>query len=295
MMVKFYIKWIFVHCSWEFLKKEYAVLSLFYLGIFPIICLICNKKIEQYITWKMILFVIIVGLCFFVIDGVFIRGYLRPVIMIKNKLIDSTKITIAFGNIFSEKGTAVIAVNEFFDNEVSSRPNAQVAEQSLHGKMIRQYWMNNPDNWYSQVVETADPKHTETVKRNSPCKCDRYPIGTTGIAISGEKQFICVALSHTDIKTLTAKADLDDLRISIANALKRGRETCSGQPLIFPIMGGSLSRTGIPKFMLLNLLIMEILTACKESFITSEIKIILPFCDFSHFNLAKIKKDWEEN
>ena len=67
-MIKFYMKWIFIHCAWKFLKKEYTILSLFYLGIFPIICLLYDKKFEQYTTSGMIFSVTIVGLCVFIIN-----------------------------------------------------------------------------------------------------------------------------------------------------------------------------------------------------------------------------------
>ena len=292
-MLKFYLKWVFIHCGWNLVKMEYAVISAFYLCIFPIVCLLFSKKMEQFMTYCSVIFIFVVGLAFFLIDGFFVRGYLYPTITIKNKLIDSTIIKITFGDIFSKKGISVVAVNEFFDNTVSSKPNAQVAENSLHGIMLSRYWKCNPDDWYSQIIKSVDKKHVATIDRGANCQCDRFPIGTTGIAISGEKQFICVVLSHTDLVTLMAKADLNDFRLAIGGALKRGREICSGRPLIFPLIGGFLSRTGIPKFMLLNLLLLEIFNASKEALITSEIQIVLPFNEFSLFNIATIKKEWE--
>ena len=51
-MVKFYLKWFFIHCGLRFVKLEYAAISACYLCIFPIVCLFLNMKMEQYITCR---------------------------------------------------------------------------------------------------------------------------------------------------------------------------------------------------------------------------------------------------
>lgn len=273
-------------------QTVYSILGVCFLTLFPLYCKVFDQKESYFMSPAWFWYVIILGIVCFIVDGIWIHGYLLWSITIENKTFDGTKIIVEFGDIFKKDGLAVIAVNEFFDNAVSSRPKAQVAEKTLHGAMIKNFWENNPENWYSQITDSINDKPIATRDRKEPCQRNQYPIGSTAIAIAGKKKFLCVALSRTNISTLEAKASFDDLMIALRKSLVRAREACSNEPLNFPLMGSSLSRTGVSKYMLLNLLLMNIFEESKNGLITSTIRIVLPYSDFSNYNLKTIKKEW---
>ena len=280
--------------NWSLLiQMEYSILGVCFFTILPLYCKMFNQEESYFMSSAWFIGIIIFGVFCFIIDGIWIRGYLLYKVTITNKIFDGTKIIIEFGDIFEKNGLTVISVNEYFDNAVSSKPHAQVADKTLHGMMINKYWKNNPETWYSQIIESIDKNPImDNIVRTPPSKSRQFPIGSTGIAISGEKQFLCVALSHTNISTFEAKADFDDLMIAIKESLIRARSACSNEPLNFPLLGSSLSRTGINKHMLLNLLLMSIFEESKKGLITSTIRIVLNYSDFSYYNLAAIKKEW---
>jgi len=284
-----YVKSIFTISTGGYLTQAiYAVLGGAFITIIPLYCKIFKQKEEDFMSTCVWHWILVFGIFYFIIDGVFLHGFLRRSITIKNKAFDSTEIKVEFGNFFNKAGWHVVAVNEFFDNAVD---NLHVAEKSLHGQMIKKFW-KNPDDWYKKILLKANLNPIESIIRDSPAKQDKFPIGTTSTVSSSSHQFICVVLSHTDIINLQASADVNDLLTALKAALQRARSVCAGHPVIFPIIGGSLSRTGINKNMLLNLLIMTIFEELKKGLITEKIRIILPYKEFSKYNLNSIKKDW---
>ena len=267
-----------------------AVGSIYTTGI-PAYCKTFKLEEANYMTSTSLGIVITIGILWFLLDGIFIKGFLRTSITITNTAFDSTEIQVKFGNIFHQDGWIVVSVNEFFDNTVDDR---HVAKETLHGKMLKEYWGEATDDWYKQVTSSISPPQTpQQINRPTAGKTAKYAIGTTGIAQSRNgKKFICVALSPTDVTSCLAKAGYNDLLVSLENALKTARIVCANNPLNVPLMGGSLSRINLPKNMLLNLLIMQIFNASKEQPVTGKIKIVLSYKDFSKYNLKAIQKTW---
>lgn len=265
-----------------------AIGSIYATGI-PIYCKIFKLDEAEYMTLTTLTIAIIIGITYFLVDGIFFKGFLRTSVTITSRAFDSTEIKIKFGSIFHQDGWTVISVNEFFDNILD---DYHVAEKSLHGQMLKRYWSDSPDDWYEKIKASINltPQH---VSRPTAGKTDKYPIGTTGVARSSTgKEFICVALSLTDVDSCLAQATYKDLLLSLEKALNKAREVCASKPLNFPLLGGNLSRVNLPKNMLLNLLIMQIFNASRENPITQEIRIVLPYKDFSKYNLKAIQKAW---
>lgn len=265
-----------------------AIGSIYATGI-PVYCKIFKRDEADYMTLTTLTISIVIGIIYFLVDGIFFKGFLRTSVTITSRAFDSTEIKIKFGNIFYQDGWIVISVNNFFDNILD---DYHVAEESLHGQMLKRYWKDSPNDWYEKIKSSIDLT-PQQVSRPTAGKIARYPIGTTGIARSSNgKKFICVALSPTDVDSCLAHATYNDLLLSLEQVLNKAREVCASKPLNFPLLGGNLSRVNLPKNMLLNLLIMQIFNASKEKPITQEIRIVLPYKDFSQYNLKAIQKAW---
>lgn len=290
MTIRSYLKYsIFRKRTWAYLiQAVYALLGGVFLTLIPLYCRFVGKEEKAYMTVFYLTATIVVALIFYLIDGIYWRGFLRASITLKNKTFDGTEVQIKFGDFFEHDGYHVVAVNEFFDSEVDDR---HVAESSLHGQMIKKYWTSSQD-WYDQITKSVSHSKIETISRIPPARCDRYPIATTSVVQSSGKKFICVALSHTNLENLQAKAYFDDLLQTLEATLECGRSVCANKPLNFPIIGGSLSRTGISRNMLLNILLMKIFEESKKAHVTNKIRIILPYQDFSRYNLNTIKSEW---
>ncbi|MGB7336941.1 MAG: macro domain-containing protein, partial [Salaquimonas sp.] len=72
---------------------------------------------------------LIPGLIYFLVDGYFIKGFLRLEVIIPNPGSD-TEISVKFGDVFAESGWKAIGVSDFFDSIVDED---LVSSKSLHG------------------------------------------------------------------------------------------------------------------------------------------------------------------
>lgn len=225
-----------------------------------------------------------------IVDGVFFAGFLRNSIEINSNALD-TKIIIKYGNLFKQDGCIAIAVNDFFDSLVDDR---HISRNSLHGKLLENFWRDNVADWDMKVnASLMNEPISETVERSNG-KRKRYPIGTTAVVRRYEQssKFLCVALTKTDIETCEVKATAADLLQAIHGLLRKARSVCSAEALNIPLMGAGLSRIGIKNDILVDLILTAIFEETKINKITGEIRIILSKQNIPAFDFLALKKDW---
>lgn len=251
---------------------------------------LCPKAPVELCFWLFLSIGAVIGIIYFLIDGLWFTGFLKRSIEITSNAIDSS-ITVMFGDLFAQDGYKAISVNEFFDSAVD---NKHVAANTLHGIMLKQFWPGNTADWDRQVnEELSGISPIETVAtRPSPGKHGRYPLGTTASVSMKENKFLCVALANTDTESLQASATSDELQHAIRGLLSKARTICSGQPLNIPLMGNGLARTGIKPNIIVDLLLLAIFEESKKSKITEKIRIILHKSMKKNINLSTIQQDW---
>lgn len=234
---------------------------------------------------------ITLGVAWFIVDGLFVSGFLRWSIEVTSNAID-VPVTILFGDLFAQDGCKAISVNEFFDSTVDEK---HVASNTLHGLMLTGYWAGNIGNWDKQVAdELSDTEPAEVVdSRPPPGKPNRYPIGTTASVSRNGHDFLCVAVTRTCVKSLEASATSNDLQHAARNLLTKARTVCSGRPLNIPLLGSGLARTGIKPNIIVDLLLLAIFEESKTRKITNHIRIVLPPALRKRIDLTTIQKDWK--
>ncbi len=233
---------------------------------------------------------VVVGLTWFVIDGLWISGFLKRSIVISSNAID-TRITIMFGDLFKLDGCKAISVNEFFDSTVDDR---HVAARSLHGAMLTRYWAGNTSEWDNLVTQDLSSTHPLEVvtSRPPPGKQKRYAIGTTACLSTNGNSFLCVALSQTCLKSLEASATSNDLQHAMRGLLSKARTVCSGHPLNVPLIGSGLARTGIKPNIIVDLILLAIFEESRSRKVTDQIRIVLPKEMMNRIDLTTIQRDW---
>lgn len=240
--------------------------------------------------WGFLIISLALGAAWFLMDGLFFAGHLKRSIEIRSNAFDTT-VKILFADLFNQDGWKAISVNEFFDSTVDE---AHVAQNSLHGKMLKTYWGGNTDDWDQQVAKDVNNIQSVTLEpeRSAPGKPNKYPIGTTAKASINSQDFLCVAIASTDTETLQASASSDDLNKALRGLLTKARITCSGRPLNIPLVGSGLARTGIKPNIIVDLILLAIFEESKKRKITNEIRIILPKNMRKIIDLSTIQKDW---
>lgn len=201
-----------------------------------------------------------------------------------------TKISIYFGDLFTQQGWKVIAVNEYFDHLVD---DIHVARKSLHGKVLQLYWAGNSEQWYASIIKTLkeDSIHGSPEKRqngNNP----KFPIGTTATLKIQNDKFLFFVLSNTNPQNCEAKASFHSLCQAIQACLDKARSVCAGIPLNIPLIGAGLSRTGLSYYMLINIILSIVIECSQQNGITSQINIVLPKHLRQEIDLNIIKQSW---
>lgn len=201
-----------------------------------------------------------------------------------------TKLTIMFGDLFTQTGWKVIGVNEYFDNKVD---NSHVAEKSLHGQVLSNYWKNNEEQWYREVIEQANKQNIAlpSVNRKSG-KNIKFPIGTVIPIQQANNRFLFVSLSHTNINSLEAYSSIESLFISVQKVYQSARSVCASEPLNIPLLGAGLSRTGLSVYVIIDIIILLAIEETKKRGITQEINIIIPKHLHNEIDLDVIEKSW---
>jgi len=232
----------------------------------------------------------LVGGLWFIIDGLGVTGFLRQSVTIRSNAIDA-KITVLIGDLFAQDGCKAISVNDFFDSTVDDK---HVAMNTLHGIMLTQCWAGNVADWDAQVArDLAATEPEETVStRPTPGKHKRYSVGTTAAVSTQGHDFLCVALTKTDVKTLEASATSDDLQRAVRGLLSRARTVCAGRPVNIPLLGSGLGRTSVKPNIIVDLILLAIFEESRKRKITNDIRIVLPKSKRDSIDLTTIQRDW---
>ena len=159
--------------------------------------------------------VFIVGILFFFADGYLISGYLKKKINVKSKSFN-TKITVKFGDLFSESGWRAIGVNDFFDSLVDDE---LVSSNSLHGYVIQNFWSDDSAAWQAAIDNSLQGKAYKKTKREKGNK-HRFPIGTTADAEVDGNKFLFVALARTKKSDNVVQASAETLVGAIRGLLQ---------------------------------------------------------------------------
>lgn len=262
------------------------------LGTIDLCCMLAEKcGVEMSLPpWAWILSAIVLCLVWYLIDGMFVSGFL-----VKRVEIDlpnlRTTINIFAGDLLDQSGCAIVPANDFFDNVVNE---SIVAAKSVDGQMIKRFWAGNIAEIDKTINEELKDCPFIEEKRVLPAKNRRYGIGTSVVLkAKNDLRIIWVALTRTDIATNKTHAGIEDLQFAIRSALITARNKGNGDVLSIPLLGGGLSRTGLSSSFLLNLLIGIIVDEIKKESITEAINIVLTSKVINELNLPEIKRSWE--
>lgn len=230
---------------------------------------------------------IVPGVVVFLVDGLYVDGFLRHEVIIPNPGSD-TKISVKFGDLLARDGWKAVGTNDFFDSVVDED---LVSSKSLHGHVLTKYWPNNRDDWERQVSASLRSKAGERESRSKGNRL-RYPIGTTVRACTEHQKFLFVALGRADPNTNVTQANAEMLICAVRGLVAEARAACSMEPLSIPLMGSGLSRVGIKDSVLIDLIITAILEESRLGKVTERINIILPESKARNINLKNHIRNW---
>ena len=176
----------------------------------------------------------------------------------KKKLIDGRNgkaVYVTYGDLFSEKivresdmrRNICFAVNRCFDTVVN---NQLVASASIHGIALNKLYDTQrftPDTLNTAIQKAISPS-AQFVMLSSSQKpqgnLKRYEVGTSvDIPVSDNLHYFLVGLSAFN-QDLQAETTRSDYCLAIEKAIEFCDAHAQGQPVLMPVIGGFLSRTG---------------------------------------------------
>ena len=201
----------------------------------------------------------------------------------------NTTIEILFGDLFALDGLRAIAVSEFFDSKLGN----PVSPNSLHGIFLNRCFSGKPEKFDDQVTTQLRGIPAKTVKK-SEGKRKSYPIGTSVLVTDGKARYAVFALCKADPTTCKADANMAMLFEALDGLWKFARIKSDGEPVNLPLVGGGLSRIGLPPRDLLNLIIISAIKETKVKEIAKTIRIVLHSSLFAEVDLRDVETHWKQ-
>lgn len=201
----------------------------------------------------------------------------------------ATTVTIKFGDLFTETGDLLVAVNEFFDHNLGQ----VVSTNSVHGAFIQSQF-NSDESRFRLAIDTALSKFdgSETTRSIDPTK--KYPIGTTATIPLGNRNAYLVALSETDLATAKSSASVPNLWIALTNAWQAAHDYGNGRPLAIPLVGNGRSSINLEPQHLLRLVILSLVDFARKKGLPTSVTVVVHDNCFEQLDIREIARDWKQ-
>ena len=154
----------------------------------------------------------------------------------KKLKINSSNVTIKYGDLFAENGIKVIAFNEYFDTQVD---NKVIAKSSLNGIFINEH--SGGANTIDDAIDNEMRLRKNIIKDNVPRpyggKRIKYKLGS----VCPYGDFILLALSHFDDDN-KAYISVEDYISCLMHMWNELDAFYAGRPIVLPLLGSGITR-----------------------------------------------------
>jgi len=199
----------------------------------------------------------------------------------------NTRLSVSYGDFFSENGHKVIAVSEFFDGEIGEI----VSPNSLHGQFIAKYCQSQSSEFYALVDSSLASVRSQRVERPKG-RNEKFPIGTTAVGRVGSDRYFFVAMTNANPITHKVAADVPQLWQALNGLWSVVRDYANEYPVVVPLIGGGASGVGLPNSVLLNLILTSVVNETKKRRIAGEIKVVLYPGTANQIDLRAVEMAW---
>lgn len=201
------------------------------------------------------------------------------------KLSETVSANIYYGDIFKQKGTIVIPVNEYFDTIVDDEI---VSSNTLHGIFIKNVFGGNVSELELQIKSSLYSVHildTNTDREKGNQK--RYKLGTVAQVEKNGIKYFLVAFTrfNTNNRAEVTKTEYQQIICSLFDYVEQYSQ---GFKLVLPLIGSGHSGVGLPKQKLLEFLVFAIQLNDKLTLVNG-VDIVLHKSLKSELNLNILK------
>lgn len=204
-----------------------------------------------------------------------------------------TKITLKYGDLFTENADLLIGVNELFDGELG----VPVAKGTVHGQLIVRNYGGSATAFRAAVdpaLAATGIQPAATARALHPK--DAYPIGTTIRVPNGAHSAFLMAMARTDPVTSKASSDVPTLWEALKSGLRTVHDQGNGEPLAMPLFGNGQAGVKLEPQHLLRLLILALVDFATSgpARLPKQVIIVLHENCFSELDIREIARDWKK-
>jgi len=234
-------------------------------SIITILCIF--QDISEFLqNYKLSTIFVSIGLsCFYAL------WQIKDKTQISVKLKNTLKVNIFYGDIFKQKDIIVIPVNEYFDTIVD---NKIIAENTLHGKFIKQFFGGNERELKMQINNQLKNIKEFSINENRKVgNKKRYKLGTTMEIKKDDKIFYLVAFTRFNKNNRAEINKIEYLEVLI-KLFDYIEQYSNAKKVNLPLLGGGHSGINLSKQQLLELILLVLIVVDKLTLING-LNIIL--------------------
>lgn len=198
---------------------------------------------------------------------------------------DST-IEITVGDLFDQPSNLVIGTNDVFDTELGD----VIEPKSVQGQFLTRVYANDTAKLDGEI-SAALAQHDRSKKldrRKLRGKQYRYPIGTTIMIGSNSRRYFLTAYGKMG-NNLICESDSDCIWSALSGVWTAVREKGHLQPVAIPIVGSELSRIGLPRMILIRMIVISFLVATRQKPVTRKLRIAVYPGDLESVNFHDVE------
>lgn len=258
-------------------KRSLQVFGACWLAVEPL-----GYWLPQYFEWgfkgyiALVLISLIIGL---------IWAWPRSAITRRLTLSD-TRISVEVSDLLDQRGNLIVGVTDVFDTEIGD----VISPSSLQGQLQARVFPNADefDTMISEALAGTDPSEIDESKTRG--KKTRYPIGTVAIVGRGTSRYFLSAYSRMG-SNLQAKSDICKLTSSLEVCWDAIRVKGQHEPVHMGVIGSRFSRTGLPRALLLQFIILSFLDEERRASLTNHLHVHIHPDDAMHIDFVDLE-DW---
>ena len=182
----------------------------------------------------------------------------------------TSRITVAYRDLFTERGVIAVPVNVFFDSALGVR----VSPRSVHEQVIMNVFGGDTKK-FDVATDAALASVTSIAVQRQSGRPRKFPPGTAAFLHLGKPSVLAFVLTETDLVTLKARADVPRMWAALDGLWQAARIHCNDSPLAVPLVGGGLAGVGLSPQQLLSTIVMSAAAESRQKRICSDIHICL--------------------
>jgi len=200
---------------------------------------------------------------------------------------DST-IEIRIGDLFDQPDHLVIGTNDVFDTKLGNI----IKPSSVQGQFLRRVYGSDLAGLDADINDCLISLKVE--KKEEPNKVEgkrwRYPVGTTiTLGSATVRHFFLTAYGHMDNNS-KCTSNVDDIWLSLSQLWGEVRLRGQGRQVSVPIIGSDLARTGLPRRVLIKMIIISFIVASKEQYVARKLSVMIHPDDLADVNIYDLKE-----